>query len=212
VILLKIEHKGSPYENFPLSFRLYQYASCPYCAQIRTYLDYFGFSYHVTEVDSYSKEELTKFTRARQLPILVIEDKLSTERHKQRFHLTNATAILSALESVRNDKHINFNKILTQYLPILKENKLFSTSNPFKYHVSNSELNSVEWRRWVNNDATPAFRLNSVSNLKDLFETFDFYSKKSHWRSRYGPLKYFYVYYSNALQTYQSAPALLEQL
>jgi glutaredoxin len=191
---------------------LYQYASCPYCAQIRAYLDYFGFSYHVTEVDSYSKEELTKFTRARQLPILVIEDKMSSDRNKHRFNLTNATAILSALESVRNDKHINFNNILTQYLPILKENKLFSTSNPYKYNVSNSELNSVEWRRWINNNAIPAFRLNSVSNLKDLIETFDFYSKKSDWRARYGPLKYLYVYYSNALQTYTSASSLIDQV
>jgi hypothetical protein len=171
----------------------------------------------VTEVDTYSKAELTSFTRARQLPILVIEDKAAvaaggTDRHKQRFNLTNATAILSALESVRNDKHINFNNILTQYLPVLQSKAKFSTSNPFKYHVSNSELNSVEWRRWVNNAAIPAFKLNSVSNLKDLFETFNYYAKKSHWRARYSPVKYYYVYYTHALQTYFSAAELMEQV
>ncbi len=120
---------------------MYQYGGCPFCAQIRAYLDYFGFSYHLTEVDSYSKVELTKFTRARQLPILIVTDSTIKNGSKtHRFHLTNATAILSALESVRNDKHINYNAILTQYLPILKDNFLNSTSNPFKYHVSNSEL------------------------------------------------------------------------
>lgn len=132
----QIENKDSAYSEFPLSIHLYQYECCPYCSQIRAYLDYFGFNYHLTEVDSYSKEELEKFTKARALPILVLEDKLN----KKKWHLANATAILSALESVRNDKHINFSTLLNQYLPILKGNSVHNTINPFKYHVSNSDL------------------------------------------------------------------------
>lgn len=129
----KIEHHESPYHNFPLSLHLYQFENCPYCSQIRAYLDYFGFSYTITEVDSYTKEELTKFTKARKLPILVLEDVIS----RKKWHLANATAILSALESLRNEKHINFSKILDFYLPILRENGTFS---PNKYSTSNTDL------------------------------------------------------------------------
>lgn len=96
-------------------------------------MDNFGFTYSVTEVDSYSKEELTKFTKARKLPILVLEDRIS----KKKWHLANATAILSALESLRNEKHVNFSQILEKYLPILRENGTF---NPNKYNVINSDL------------------------------------------------------------------------
>jgi hypothetical protein len=106
-------------------------------------LDYFGFSYKVTEVDSYSKEELTRFTKARLLPIVVLEDRTN----KKRWHLANATAIYSALESVRNEKlHINFADILNQYLPVLKmgtSSSLNSTINPYKYHVTNSDLKYI---------------------------------------------------------------------
>lgn len=207
-----IEHKDSPYTSFPLTFHLYQYASCPYCAQIRAYLDYFGFNYHLTEVDSYSKEELLKFTRARQLPILVIEENKFGKNGRSRFHLTNATAILSCLESLRNEKHVNFDRVISQYLPVLKGHTLHSTSNPFKYHVGYSDLNSVEWRRWINNSAIPAFKLNSIANLKDLFETFDYYAKKSNWHERYNNFKYLYVYYTNAFKTYLNYSTLLEQL
>jgi len=119
-----------------LNIHLYQYEACPYCSQIRAYLDCFGFNYKLTEVDSDKKEEIKNFTRARSLPIIVIENKVN----KKRWYLGNATAILSALESIRNDKQINFSQILDQYLPILKGNTIQSTINPLKYHVSNSDL------------------------------------------------------------------------
>jgi len=115
---------------------VYKYESCPYCSQITTYLDYFGFNYKLTEVDSYSKEEITSFTKARQLPIVVLVDRETGNR----WHLANATAILSALESLRNSKHIEFSPILDQYLPILKGKVVKTTINPFKYNVKNSEL------------------------------------------------------------------------
>lgn len=171
-------------------------------------MDYFGFSYSLTEVDSYSKQEITKFTKARTLPILVIEDK----HIKKRWHLANATSILSALESARNDKPINFPQILDQYLPILKGNVVYNTFNPFKYHISNSDLNSIEWRKWINNYAIPAFKINSMSTLKDLFETFDYIALTSHWRDRYGPLKYTYVYYNHAFKANNTYSSLFSQL
>lgn len=73
-------------------------------------------------------------------------------------------------------------------------------------------FSDVETRRWINNYAIPAFKLNAVDNLKDLFETFDFYSMKSGWRLRYNPVKYYYVYYSDAFKTYNTYASLYKQL
>ncbi len=83
--------------DFPLKITLYQYQTCLYSTQVRTYLDYFGLGYDLVEVDSASKRSLKEFTNARQLPIVVLVDVATNEE----WHLTNATAILSALESVR---------------------------------------------------------------------------------------------------------------
>ena len=105
---------------------------------MRTYLDYFGLSYRVTEVDAYDKIELTAFTKARMLPILVVEDRVS----KKRWHLVNATAIISALESLRNEpKHINYESILDQYLPVVKQSHLAAGPKQLhKYTILNSDL------------------------------------------------------------------------
>lgn len=189
--------ENSEYKDFPFKIILYQYHSCAYCSQIRTYLDYFGFNYTLVEVDSYSKNALQKFTKARQLPILVLKDRNA----KSQWHLTNATAILSAFESLRNVEPSQYEIILTKYLPTLIGNRLHYSINPFKYFVHNSDLNSVEWRRWINNKAAPAFKLNSIKSMKNVFETFDSYSSASEWKSRYPTWKYIYVYYVNALKT-----------
>lgn len=104
---------------------------------MRAYLDYFGFSYTLTEVDAYEKAELTAFTKARMLPIVVIEDRVS----KQRWHLVNATAIVSALESLRNEpQHINHVAVIEKFLPIMKQGNHNLAKHPHKYSVLNSEL------------------------------------------------------------------------
>lgn len=202
-----IEGKNPKYKDFRYHINLYQYSSCPYCTQIRKYLDYFGFNYNLIEVDSYSKKTLSKFTLARELPIVVLKDK---KTHSE-WHLTNSTAILSALESLRNEKNHGHEDILVKYLPTLIGKRLHYTVSPFKYVVSNSDINSVEWRRWINNKAVPAYRLNSINSLKNLTETFNFYSVKSEWQLRYPTWKYYYVYYSNALRTYLKKNDLLHR-
>jgi len=109
--------------DFPLKITLYQYQTCLYSTQVRTYLDYFGLGYDLVEVDSASKRSLKEFTNARQLPIV------------------DATAILSALESVRcgNGKE-KWGEMLTQYLPVLDGKVSNCQKNPFKYYVHNSDL------------------------------------------------------------------------
>lgn len=137
---MQIEYADSPYRDFPLKIHVYQYESCPYCAQIRAYLDYFGFSYTLTEVDAYEKAELSAFTKARMLPIVSIEDRVS----KQRWNLVNASAIISALESLRNEQqHINYAAILDKFLPVMKQSSYNLAKHPNKYMVLNSDLKYV---------------------------------------------------------------------
>ncbi len=121
-----------------MRLHLYQYDSCANCSQIKAYLDYFGYSYKQTEVDSFSKNEILSFTTNRTVPLLTFQNR---EYKQQRWNLTNTTAIISALESLRND-HSDFH-ILNKYLPILDGNEVQHVHNPFKYHVRDSNLKYI---------------------------------------------------------------------
>ncbi len=37
---------------------LYQFTTCPFCCKVRAYLDYFGYSYDIVEVNSLTKKQL----------------------------------------------------------------------------------------------------------------------------------------------------------
>ena len=67
-------------------------------------------------------------------------------------------------------------------------------------------------RRWINNQAIPTLKLNSMSSFKDLFETINHFSKKSEWDLRYGTIKYLYVFYKNAYKTNSFYSSLEKQL
>ena len=51
---------------------LYQFASCPFCNKVRTFLDYYGMTYNIVEVDPIFKKEI-KFSEYRKVPIVVIQ-------------------------------------------------------------------------------------------------------------------------------------------
>ena len=200
---------------------------CPYCSQIRAYLDYYGFTYRLTEVDSYDKAELAKFTKARTLPIVVLEDRVT----RKRWHLVNATSVLSALESLRNEPlHINYETVLNRHLPVFRSASGTATSSHHqaagvnKYHVATQSkedekttataaAETVEWRKWINNAAIPVLRLNSIDTFAHLLETVNGMDEGSLWRQRYAanPLKYWYVYAKNLYKTSKLYGPLLER-
>ena len=51
---------------------LYQYATCPFCSKVRAYLDYFGYSYDIVEVNSISKKQ-TDWSSYKKVPILAVQ-------------------------------------------------------------------------------------------------------------------------------------------
>ena len=71
---VKCEDGESPtVEENEESIILYQFASCPFCNKVRTFLDYYGLKYKIVEVDPLFKSEI-KFSSYRKVPIVVIQD------------------------------------------------------------------------------------------------------------------------------------------
>lgn len=55
--------------NFKLT--LFQYCSCPFCCKTRTFLDYFGVSYDIVEVNPVLRQQLKWSQKYRKVPILL---------------------------------------------------------------------------------------------------------------------------------------------
>lgn len=59
--------------NLPdMKITLFQYQTCPFCCKVRAFLDYYGLSYDVVEVNPVARGEL-KFSKGyRKVPIIVV--------------------------------------------------------------------------------------------------------------------------------------------
>merc|ERR1712212_751799 len=55
-----------------LKLTLFQYQTCPFCCKARAFLDYFGLSYQVIEVNSVMRTQV-KWTKYKKVPIVVVE-------------------------------------------------------------------------------------------------------------------------------------------
>jgi hypothetical protein len=51
---------------------LYQYVTCPFCCKVRAYLDYFGYSYDIVEVNSITKKQID-WSGYKKVPILAVQ-------------------------------------------------------------------------------------------------------------------------------------------
>lgn len=55
-----------------LKLTLYQYQTCPFCCKVRAFLDYYGISYDVIEVDPVLRQSI-KWSEYKKVPILVAQ-------------------------------------------------------------------------------------------------------------------------------------------
>lgn len=69
--LASCQENESPEQNEE-NITLYQFASCPFCNKVRTFLDYYGMEYKTVEVDPIFKKEI-KFSEYRKVPIVVMQ-------------------------------------------------------------------------------------------------------------------------------------------
>lgn len=62
----------SPVDNTGLKLVLFQYPTCPFCCKVRAFLDYYGLSYDVVEVDPVLRQQI-RWSDYRKVPILLVK-------------------------------------------------------------------------------------------------------------------------------------------
>jgi len=86
----------NPGDKTGLKITLFQYQTCPFCCKARVFLDYFGFSYDVVEVNSVLRQQV-KWSKYKKVPILVATS------GEQVIQVNDSSVIVSALYSLLAD-------------------------------------------------------------------------------------------------------------
>lgn len=91
-----------------LKLTLFQYQTCPFCCKVRTFLDYYGISYDVVEVNPVLRKEI-KWSSYKKVPILLAKVNDGYQP------LNDSSVIMSLLGSYINDRSQGIEELVTFY-------------------------------------------------------------------------------------------------
>ncbi|KAF7633399.1 Glutaredoxin domain-containing protein [Meloidogyne graminicola] len=172
------------------NLRLYQYQTCPYCCKVRAFLDYFGFSYEVVEVNPVTRSQID-FTDYKKVPIVRIAC----------YHqpLIESSLIISILATFLVRPELSFTDIVQLYPEQVKKDAKTGkevTEHLNKYFVmwgdtklDNGQMRDVrderEWREWVDNHFVHLISPNVYRTLSDSLATFRWFSQVGEWERNF---------------------------
>jgi len=177
----------NPEDKTGLKITLFQYQTCPFCCKARVFLDYFGFSYDVIEVNSVLRKQV-KWSKYKKVPILVAKygDKV--------IQVNDSSVIVSALFSLLADSGETNLETVMDYFPTLRymdedgkekseiQNKYFLMYNETK--LDRTKENIVEerrWRRWVDDTLVHTLSPNVYRTWTEALEAFKWFSEVGDW-------------------------------
>lgn len=178
-----------------MKFTLYQYQTCPFCCKARVFLDYYGISYDVVEVNSVKRTEI-KWSKYKKVPLLVIETP-----DGKTVQLNDSSQIISVLKTFIDHKAALSIEELIKYYPHFEEEtkKWFGSKSTFdfpnKYFLmyfdepadstsqTTSEARSLErkWRSWVDSDFVHRISPNIYGSMDQSLEAFRYFDQVGQW-------------------------------
>ncbi|XP_076686767.1 prostaglandin E synthase Su(P) [Andrena cerasifolii] len=178
---------ASPVDTSGLKLTLFQYQTCPFCCKVRVFLDYYGLSYDVVEVDPVLRKEIS-WSSYRKVPILLT----NTESGYQP--LNDSSMIISLLASHFKD---NSQKIedLIEYYPNIA---MHDAEKRLKYEIMNKyflmykespavgkKMDEIteerKWRKWADEVLVHTLSPNVYRTLDEAYKTFNWFSEVGKW-------------------------------
>jgi len=179
-----------------LKFTLYQYQTCPFCCKTRVFLDYYGISYDVVEVNSVKRTEI-KWSKYKKVPLLIISSPDGTTTQ-----INDSSQIVSLLKTFIDHKGAYSLEQLLKYYPHLEEetkgwfgSKKSVFDFPNKYFMmyfddeadaaskSTAKARSIErkWRSWVDSDFVHRISPNIYGTFGEALEAFRYFDQVGQW-------------------------------
>ncbi|KAH1002617.1 hypothetical protein HUJ04_008689 [Dendroctonus ponderosae] len=174
-----------------LKLTLFQYQTCPFCCKVRAFLDYYGVSYDVVEVDPVLRQSI-KWSEYKKVPILVAKTPTGYQP------LNDSTMIISALASYLKDSGKSMAE-LVQCFPFItftddegvkkKEimNKYFLMLSNQQYKKENDKSLSDErkWRKWADEVLVHTLSPNVYRTREEAFQAFNWFSEVGEWEQHF---------------------------
>ncbi|CDW52565.1 epoxide hydrolase 1 [Trichuris trichiura] len=200
----KIEFKTADDRNaLGVHLRVYQYHNCPFCSKLRAFLEYFGFSYELVEVNPLNKKQIG-FSVYKKVPIVTFD-------HGGTIQLNDSSLIISFLQSHQLNPQESFESLQNFYHSTLVEEgkrKGREVLCPNKYRLmlpekgakvhAESLKEEMEWRQWVDDKFVHLISPNVYRNLNEAFEAFRWFSEVSDWDKVFQPWERLMIIYAGA--------------
>ncbi|XP_029155298.1 prostaglandin E synthase 2 [Nylanderia fulva] len=177
----------SPVDSTSLNVTLFQYQTCPFCCKVRVFLDYYGISYDVVEVDPVLRKEIG-WSSYKKVPILL------TKVEGGYQPLNDSSMIISLLASYLHDTSHKVEE-LSNYYPsvgmhdeqgnfkyetINKYFLMFNTNLP-KDKTMNDITEERKWRKWADEVFVHTLSPNVYRTIDESYRTFDWFSEVGKW-------------------------------
>lgn len=176
-----------PNDNSGLKLTLFQYQTCPFCCKVRAFLDYYGISYDVIEVDPVLRQSI-KWSPYKKVPILVAK----TEDGYQP--LNDSTMIISALATYLRDNKKALTEIVRCF-PLIsyfddngdKKNEIMNKyflmfSDQARQIAKAEEINEErKWRKWTDEVLVHTLSPNVYRTHEEALQAFQWFSEVGEW-------------------------------
>ncbi|XP_034183884.1 prostaglandin E synthase Su(P) [Osmia lignaria lignaria] len=178
----------SPVDTTGLKLTLFQYQTCPFCCKVRVFLDYYGISYDIVEVDPVLRKEIS-WSSYKKVPILLAQIDSGYEP------LHDSSMIISLLASHLKDRSLKIDDLVKDYPSIAMhdENSKLKYEIMNKYFLmyketlpSNKDMNDImeerKWRKWADDTLVHTLSPNVYRTLDEAYKTFNWFSEVGKWK------------------------------
>ena len=195
-----------------IKITLYQYVTCPFCCKVRAYLDYFGYSYDIVEVNSITKKQLD-WSKYKKVPVVTVQfpTKDNPDVYEDEFvQLNDSSLIKSALETYRLDPTHSLKEIINYYQPVKADD--IEMSNKYfvmLYNDNVSDRKSTvdrkterQWRSWVDEKFVHVISPNVYRTFGEAIEAFKWFDKAGDWQANFSSIERNFIIYLGATVMY----------
>ncbi|KAK6194700.1 hypothetical protein SNE40_000283 [Patella caerulea] len=191
-----------------LKLTLYQFQTCPFCCKTRAFLDYYGFSYDVVEVNSVTKKQI-KWSNYKKVPIVVVDD----AGEGGPIQLNESSVIISLLESYLTNPSFKIDQLKSFYPCIeSKEGRKTVYDFPNRYFIMFGEKepkttpdarkSERTWRFWADDHLVHMLSPNVYRTPSEALATFRYFSEVGEWEKNFSTLERLTVIYVGASVMY----------
>ncbi|CAK9811084.1 Prostaglandin E synthase 2 [Anthophora plagiata] len=183
----------SPVDTTDLKLTLFQYQTCPFCCKVRVFLDYYGISYDVVEVDPVLRREIS-WSSYKKVPILLTKVECGYQP------LNDSSMIISLIASHLRDRSQNISDLIECYPSIAMHddnqklkyeimNKYFLMYKNVLLSVENTDdiIEERKWRKWADDVLVHTLSPNVYRTFDEAYQTFNWFSKVGKWE-QYFPM------------------------